>query len=51
MCGFYGTTLRYNSETYLKKLELMDIRCPDFQEVKNSATKNFTITLIYNSNF
>lgn len=38
MCGFYGTTLRYSSETYLKKLELMNFRGPDFQAVKDNDT-------------
>ena len=38
MCGFYGTTLRYSSETYIKKLELMNFRGPDFQAVKDYDT-------------
>ena len=43
MCGIYGTTLKYSSETYRKKLKLMNFRGPDHQDFKSYGDNRVTL--------
>ena len=43
MCGIYGTTLKYSTEVYRKKLTLMNFRGPDCQQFKAYDDRGVTL--------